>query len=137
MNPENFRAPATLLPKVFTTLAERYKDRAGGYTRIQRFGRRPGDYAPVAIVSLVDGPRDVKFEMAARAVALETAAAARNFDGGVDDLPQDDSLLRPRTAKAREKVLKFRGDEGKKEFEKLSKDYGVSIDWILAVAASC
>jgi large subunit ribosomal protein L17 len=40
--------------KVFGDLAERYRDRAGGYTRILKVGNRAGDAAPVSIVELVD-----------------------------------------------------------------------------------
>ncbi len=40
--------------KLFTTLAERYKDRAGGYTRVLKAGFRYGDSAPMAIVELID-----------------------------------------------------------------------------------
>ena len=40
--------------KLFSELAERYKDRPGGYTRIMKRGSRPGDAAPMSIVELVD-----------------------------------------------------------------------------------
>jgi ribosomal protein L17 len=60
-----------LLPKVFNELAERYRYRPGGYTRIYKYGRRPGDNAPKAVLELVDGPRDTKFEMLARRVGWE------------------------------------------------------------------
>ncbi len=43
-----------LAEKVMGPLAERYKDRAGGYVRIIKAGTRPGDNAPVAIIELVD-----------------------------------------------------------------------------------
>jgi len=44
--------------KVFDTLAERYKERQGGYTRIMKAGFRYGDSAPMAVIELVD--RDVE-----------------------------------------------------------------------------
>ena len=40
--------------KLFDQLAERYRERAGGYTRVVRLGRRPGDAAPMSIIELVD-----------------------------------------------------------------------------------
>ena len=43
-----------LADKLFTTLADRYKDRPGGYTRVLKAGFRYGDSAPMAIVELVD-----------------------------------------------------------------------------------
>jgi len=56
---------------VFETLATRYADRPGGYTRIHKFGNRQGDNAPHAVLELVDGPRDMKFEMTARATGWD------------------------------------------------------------------
>ena len=35
-------------------LAERYKSRPGGYTRIIKAGHRSGDGAPMAVIQLVD-----------------------------------------------------------------------------------
>lgn len=45
------------LVKLFDVLAERYKDRAGGYTRVIKAGIRASDAAPIAIIEFVD--RDV------------------------------------------------------------------------------
>jgi large subunit ribosomal protein L17 len=47
----------TQLVKLFDTLAPRYAERAGGYTRIIKAGIRASDAAPMAIIELVD--RDV------------------------------------------------------------------------------
>ena len=40
--------------KIFDILAERYKERNGGYTRIMKAGFRYGDSAPMAVIELVD-----------------------------------------------------------------------------------
>lgn len=40
--------------KVFDELADRYRDRPGGYTRVLKIGIRTGDAAPVSIVELVE-----------------------------------------------------------------------------------
>jgi large subunit ribosomal protein L17 len=40
--------------KVFGELADRYRDRPGGYTRVIKVGHRAGDAAPVSIIELVD-----------------------------------------------------------------------------------
>ena len=47
----------TQLKKLFDILAERYKDRNGGYTRVIKAGIRASDAAPMAIIEFVD--RDV------------------------------------------------------------------------------
>jgi large subunit ribosomal protein L17 len=51
---------AKLADKLLTTLASRYADRAGGYTRIVKAGFRYGDDAPMAIIELVDRDPEAK-----------------------------------------------------------------------------
>ena len=45
-----------VVTKLFNELGPRYQARPGGYLRILKFGFRPGDAAPMALVELVDRP---------------------------------------------------------------------------------
>ncbi len=49
-----------MVKKLFDTLAPRYKNRAGGYTRVLKAGFRFGDSAPRAVIELVDRDTAVK-----------------------------------------------------------------------------
>jgi large subunit ribosomal protein L17 len=44
-----------MVRKLFDTLAPRFKDRPGGYTRIVKIGIRRGDAAPLSVIELVSG----------------------------------------------------------------------------------
>ncbi|HEY1246312.1 MAG TPA: 50S ribosomal protein L17 [Hyphomicrobiaceae bacterium] len=49
-----------MVKKLFDILGPRYKDRAGGYTRVIKAGYRYGDSAPVAVIELVDRDESAK-----------------------------------------------------------------------------
>ena len=64
--------------KLFDALAERYKERNGGYTRVLRAGFRYGDNAPLAVIELVDRDPDAKGAGDRARVAEEEAATAES-----------------------------------------------------------
>jgi len=49
-----------IVDKLMTTLAERYADRPGGYTRVLKAGFRTGDAAPMGVIELMDRDVDAK-----------------------------------------------------------------------------
>ncbi len=65
-----------IVTKLFGGLAERYKDRNGGYTRVLKAGNRYGDMAPMAVIELVDRDEEAKGATDLARVEAEEAAAA-------------------------------------------------------------
>jgi large subunit ribosomal protein L17 len=65
--------------KVFDELADRYRDRPGGYTRVLKLGVRTGDAAPLSIVELVGAGEGVapKAEKAAKKAIRRRGAAEK------------------------------------------------------------
>ena len=65
-----------IVTKLFDGLAERYKERNGGYTRVLKAGNRYGDMAPMAVIELVDRDPEAKGAKDLVRVEAEEAAAA-------------------------------------------------------------
>ncbi len=64
-----------MVKKLFDTLAPRYKDRNGGYSRVLKAGFRYGDSAPRAVIELVDRDESVKGKADKERVERERAEA--------------------------------------------------------------
>ena len=75
-----------VVSKLFGEIAERYKERNGGYTRVLKAGFRYGDAAPMAVIELVDRNPDAK-----GADDLARVAAGQEDD---DDETKESGFLR-------------------------------------------
>jgi large subunit ribosomal protein L17 len=60
--------------KLFAEANEKYGSRSGGYTRIVKMGRRPGDAAPISMVELIFTEGDKKKKTKKKKVAKAPAA---------------------------------------------------------------
>jgi large subunit ribosomal protein L17 len=73
-----------VVTKLFSTIAPRYQDRPGGYTRIIKLGIRPGDNAPLSVIELVEeqlekkAPRKLKSPAKVTVPAVSVAAPAES-----------------------------------------------------------
>ncbi|KAJ4001020.1 ribosomal protein L17 [Lentinula boryana] len=147
MRASAFLLKPEVLPKLFGTFASRYAERPGGYTRIHKFGNRPGDNAPVAILELVDNPRDLRFEITARAIGrevlqdkLRTEKPLNLIKTGVHSTQNiietekklefgQTGMLRPKTRWNMQKMLRFRNQDA---VSQLSRNVGNYIDHLMA-----
>jgi large subunit ribosomal protein L17 len=70
-----------IVSKLFDTIAPRFAERAGGYTRLLRLGFRRGDSAEVAHVELIGSEFNPRAKAEAEAVSKEAKPAAKGVGG--------------------------------------------------------
>jgi large subunit ribosomal protein L17 len=96
-----------VLNKLFGTIADRFKARPGGYTRLVRVGNRAGDNAELAVIELVD-----RTPAAAEAEAEKGAKKAKGKEG--EKAPKAEKKKPEKDEKAEKKATAPKAKKGEK-----------------------
>ena len=86
---------ADLVAKMFDTLAPRYTDRPGGYTRIMKAGFRYGDNAALAVIELVDRDPSAKGKDSGQDFTAEDAEVGGEEEKATKKAPAKKAATRP------------------------------------------
>lgn len=87
-------------------VAPRFKDRKGGYTRVIKIGRRPGDSAEMAFIEFVD--YDWKSKVDAKDATKKSAAAKKEDKEATKVLSKAKKASAVQSAKSKKAVRKIK-----------------------------
>ncbi|KAK7204852.1 ribosomal protein L17 [Myxozyma melibiosi] len=95
-------SPKLSIDRLVNEFAPRYADRTGGYTRLLHLEPRAKDSAPMAVLEMVGGPKDLRLYMTAKAIAraetkgvpFEDKPTKLNYQKITENMPNGAQVLR-------------------------------------------
>src|SRR5512139_1019299 len=118
----------TIVKKLFDEIAPKFKDRAGGYTRVYKLGWRQGDAAPLSLVELVTfaHPEEKKKSTITKAKEVLGKVAPKKKEKGEKvekgkEKPKEKHKEKPKE-KAKEKPTEKKDKKVKKEEKEAPKE---------------
>ena len=98
-----------LVHELFENAADKYSNRSGGYTRIVKIGRRPGDAAPLSLIELIDSENAPKKSRKTK----QKAAVPTPSSPSVEPMVKEET--KPSEEEAKESILESKASEETKE----------------------
>ena len=93
--------------KLFEEAKQRFGKVNGGYTRITKIGRRPGDAALVSVIELIAGdakPKKEKAKTVAKQEAPAKEAASETVETAKEETPEEEAAVEAESAEETEKA---------------------------------